>query len=92
MTGAPFDAIASGRRTLAAEADGLQALSSALDSRFAEAVSVLAQLQGRVILTGVGKSGHVGRKIAATLASTGTPAHFVHSGEASHGDLGMIMP
>ena len=86
------DVIAAGRRTLAVEVAGLQALSQALDASFAHAVSVIAGLKGRVILTGVGKSGHVCRKIAATLASTGTPAHFVHAGEASHGDLGMIAP
>lgn len=92
MIAEPFDAVASGRRTLAVEVAGLQALSAALDGRFTEAVSLLAGLNGRVILTGVGKSGHVGRKIAATLASTGTPSHFVHAGEASHGDMGMIAP
>ena len=92
MIDADFDAVASGRRTLATEVAGLQALSAALDARFARAVDLLAALKGRVILTGVGKSGHVGRKIAATLASTGAPAHFVHAGEASHGDLGMIAP
>lgn len=86
----PFDAIAAGRHTLVVEAQGLQALAAALDGRFAEAVHVLAELKGRIVLTGVGKSGHVARKIAATLASTGAPAHFVHGGEASHGDLGMI--
>ena len=85
------EAIAAGRRTLAMEAEGLAALSAALDHRFEDAVGVLARLQGRIILTGVGKSGHVCRKIAATLASTGTPAQFVHAGEASHGDLGMIV-
>ena len=92
MLPADFDAVASARRTLAVEAQGLAMLAEALDDRFAQAVALLAGLSGRIIVTGVGKSGHVGRKIAATLASTGAPAHFVHAGEASHGDLGMIMP
>ena len=82
------------RRTLRLEAEGLGALCEALDGplgeRFEEAVSAIGQAGGRVIVTGMGKSGHVGRKIAATLASTGTPAYFVHPAEASHGDLGMI--
>ena len=72
------------------EADGIIALSNALDDRLTAALDILAGITGRVIVTGMGKSGHVARKIAATLASTGTPAHFVHPGEASHGDLGMI--
>jgi arabinose-5-phosphate isomerase len=80
------------RRVLAAEADGLRALAAALDHRFAAALDLLAQASGRVVVSGMGKSGHVGRKIAATLASTGTPALFVHPAEASHGDLGMIEP
>ena len=88
-------AVASARRTLAKEQAGLAALSEAmtgpLGEAFSEAVSRIAAAKGRVIVTGMGKSGHVGRKIAATLASTGTPSHFVHPGEASHGDLGMIM-
>jgi arabinose-5-phosphate isomerase len=83
--------LAAGRATLAAERAGLAALEAALDHRFAEAVALLAAVQGRVIVSGMGKSGHIARKIAATLASTGTPAHFVHPGEASHGDLGMIV-
>jgi arabinose-5-phosphate isomerase len=81
-------------RTLKTEADGLEALSSALKdglgTAFIAAVDLLRATRGRVIVTGMGKSGHIGRKIAATLASTGTPAYFVHPGEASHGDLGMI--
>lgn len=83
-------ALESARRVLAREVEGLQALSAALDARFAAAVACMAGIKGRVIVSGMGKSGHVARKIAATLASTGTPAHFVHPGEASHGDLGMI--
>ncbi len=89
-------ALASAARTLDAERSGLAALADALANGlgegFSAAVAAIAASEGRVIVTGMGKSGHVGRKIAATLASTGTPAHFVHPGEASHGDLGMIMP
>lgn len=87
-------AIASARRTLATERDGLAHLLAAIEdglgAPFAAAVSAIAAMTGRVIVTGMGKSGHVGRKIAATLASTGTAAYYVHPGEASHGDLGMI--
>ncbi len=79
------------RRVLALEADALARLGSALDARFDAAVEALAAATGRVVVSGMGKSGHVGRKIAATMASTGTPALFVHPGEASHGDLGMIV-
>ncbi len=78
------------RRVLATEIAGLEALVAGLDDRFPAAVDALAGIGGRVIVTGMGKSGHVARKIAATLASTGTPSQFVHPGEASHGDLGMI--
>ncbi|MDT7951323.1 MAG: KpsF/GutQ family sugar-phosphate isomerase [Acetobacteraceae bacterium] len=77
---------------LAAEIAGLRALSAGLDSTFSEAVERLAGCTGRVVVSGMGKSGHIARKIAATLASTGTPAMFVHPAEASHGDLGMILP
>ncbi len=90
------EAIEAALRTIAAESEGLAALASALadraglGARFSEAVRAIAAARGRVILTGMGKSGHVGRKIAATLASTGTPAYFVHPAEASHGDLGMV--
>lgn len=79
------------RRVLNLEAQALAAMSAGLDERFDRAVLVLAGASGRVVVSGMGKSGHVGRKIAATLASTGTPAQFVHPGEASHGDLGMIV-
>src|SRR5262249_28431684 len=86
--------IASALRTLDAEGSGVDALAAALrdglGSAFAAAVDLIRASEGRVIVTGMGKSGHVGRKIASTLASTGTPAFFVHPGEASHGDLGMI--
>lgn len=70
--------------------EGIRALELALDASFIKAVDIIANLKGRVIISGMGKSGHIARKIAATLSSTGTPAHFVHPGEASHGDLGMI--
>nr|WP_255575296.1 KpsF/GutQ family sugar-phosphate isomerase [Caldovatus aquaticus] len=80
------------RRVLATESEALAALAAALDDRFARAVALLAGATGRVVVSGMGKSGHVARKIAATLASTGTPALFVHPAEASHGDLGMIVP
>ena len=74
------------------EAAALTALAGSLGSAFRKAVSMILETQGRVIVTGMGKSGHVARKIAATMASTGTPAYFVHPGEASHGDLGMVTP
>jgi len=78
------------RRVLRTEIAGLEALASELDDSFSQAVERLHSVTGRVIVSGMGKSGHVARKIAATFASTGTPAQFVHPGEASHGDLGMI--
>ncbi len=80
----------SARRTLRLEISGLEALSAGLGQPFVSAIDVFAAVAGRVVVTGMGKSGHVARKIAATLASTGTPAIFVHPAEASHGDLGMI--
>ncbi len=82
--------IDNGKLVLAQEIAGLEALSDNLGEAFAQAVSLIATIKGRVIITGMGKSGHVARKIAATMASTGTPAHFVHPAEASHGDMGMI--
>ncbi|MBK8908841.1 MAG: KpsF/GutQ family sugar-phosphate isomerase [Rhodospirillales bacterium] len=78
------------KRVLATEAEGLLAMARGIGSSFTSAVDLLHNMAGRAIVTGMGKSGHVARKIAATLASTGTPALFVHPGEASHGDLGMI--
>jgi len=84
--------LAAARRVLAQEAEGLVQLGASLDAGFGRAVSLLAGATGRVVVTGMGKSGHVARKIAATLASTGTPALYVHPAEASHGDLGMIVP
>jgi arabinose-5-phosphate isomerase len=91
---AAAQAIQSAVRTLETETAGLAALAAAMrdgmGGPFAKAVALMQAASGRVIVTGMGKSGHIGRKIAATLASTGTPAHFVHPAEASHGDLGMI--
>lgn len=84
--------LAVARRVLQTEARALAALGAALDGRFGRAIDLMAGVSGRVVVSGIGKSGHVGRKIAATLASTGTPAQFVHPAEASHGDLGMIVP
>ena len=87
---AVHDDIAVARRVLDLEARGLASLSAALESRFVEAVEIIEKAHGRIIVSGMGKSGHIARKIAATFASTGTPAQYVHPGEASHGDLGMI--
>ena len=89
----PFDAdqaLRLGRETFEIEAAALLRLGQRLDAPFAQAVQKILQTTGRVVVMGMGKSGHVGRKIAATLASTGTPAMFVHPAEASHGDLGMV--
>ena len=82
--------IAEGRRVLRTEAAAIEQLAEGLDQSFADAVDAILAAKGRVVVSGMGKSGHIARKIAATLASTGTPAHFVHPAEASHGDLGMI--
>ena len=90
---APFDgsrAIRLARETFDIEAAAVQGLKVRVGDSFAQAVQSMLGLRGRVVVMGMGKSGHVGRKIAATLASTGTPAMFVHPAEASHGDLGMI--
>jgi arabinose-5-phosphate isomerase len=91
----PGAAVAAGQETIRAEARALEtlaeALAGALKEAFVQAAELLAETKGRVIVSGMGKSGHVARKIAATLASTGTPAVFVHPAEASHGDLGMIV-
>ena len=87
-------AVQSALRTLDAEGSGIAAITAALQSDlggpFGEAAELIGNAKGRLIVTGLGKSGHIGRKIAATFASTGTPAFFVHAAEASHGDLGMI--
>lgn len=81
-----------GRETIELEADALKALARRINGSFQRACELILKTQGRVIVVGMGKSGHIGGKIAATFASTGTPAFFVHPGEASHGDLGMITP
>ncbi|WP_170565083.1 KpsF/GutQ family sugar-phosphate isomerase [Ruegeria atlantica] len=78
------------RQVITDEARALDVLAESLDDQFAEAVQMILQAPGRIIISGIGKSGHIGHKIAATLASTGTPAYFVHPAEASHGDLGMV--
>jgi len=82
--------IESGKRTIEIERDAVNALLERIDTSFNQACDLLLECKGRVVVTGMGKSGHIANKIAATLASTGTPAFFVHPGEASHGDLGMI--
>ena len=81
-----------GRAVLATEAEAILALKERVDAAFVSACEHMLHCEGRIVVTGMGKSGHIGDKIAATLASTGTPAFFVHPGEASHGDLGMITP
>ncbi|MHB1566483.1 MAG: KpsF/GutQ family sugar-phosphate isomerase [Acidiferrobacter sp.] len=88
----PDTVIRLGHQVVALEADALLRLAAGLDHRFAQACTLLLSCRGRVVVVGMGKSGHIAGKIAATLASTGTPAFFVHPGEASHGDLGMITP
>src|SRR6266513_6461883 len=86
----PKRALSLGRDVLATEAAAIAALSERLGAAFLAAARALFECRGRVVVTGIGKSGHIARKLAATLASTGTPAFFVHAAEASHGDLGMI--
>lgn len=90
MTSSSIDFLTTGRRVVLREAGALEALAGSLGDSFADAVGLLMAARGRVIISGMGKSGHIARKIAATFASTGTPAHFVHPAEASHGDLGMV--
>ena len=82
--------IEAGRRVIGIESAAIVALADRIDARFASACQLMLSCSGRIVVTGMGKSGHIGNKIAATLASTGSPAFFVHPGEASHGDLGMI--
>lgn len=86
------DLIASALRTIEIEKNAIAELSAKIDNSFATACKLILACRGRVVVTGMGKSGHIGKKIAATLASTGTPAMYVHPGEASHGDIGMITP
>ncbi len=88
----PARALALARDVLATEAAAINALSARLGAPFVAAVELILNCRGRVVVAGIGKSGHIGRKLAATLASTGTPAFFVHPADASHGDLGMITP
>lgn len=96
LTSAPRSTVSRGnalelaRTVLKIEADAVAALADRIDREFLRAVELLLKCRGRVVVSGVGKSGHIGRKIAATMASTGTPAMFVHAAEAAHGDLGMI--
>ncbi|SCZ02618.1 KpsF/GutQ family sugar-phosphate isomerase [Microvirga guangxiensis] len=96
QSASPDQAVASALRTLETEREGLtilmNAIGNGLGPLFTAAVETIAASKGRVIVTGMGKSGHIGRKIVATMASTGTPAHYVHPAEASHGDLGMVQP
>src|ERR1700741_5553444 len=82
--------LAAARRVLSYAGDALSQLAAQLDASFTRAIDLLAAVNGRVVVSGMGKSGHVGRKIAAPLSSTGTPAQFVHPAQASHGDLGML--
>ncbi|MBC7476666.1 MAG: KpsF/GutQ family sugar-phosphate isomerase [Pseudorhodobacter sp.] len=91
MTFSTTDLLATARRVITTEGAALTLLAAALDDSFTRALDLIMQSKGRVIVTGMGKSGHVARKIASTFASTGTPAQFVHPAEASHGDLGMVM-
>lgn len=95
MTNDNVNSLETGRRAILTEMDGLKALAASLDENFEKAVDAVhtmkTESRARLIVAGIGKSGHVARKITATLASTGTPSHFVHANEASHGDLGMIM-
>jgi arabinose-5-phosphate isomerase len=87
---APSSLLELARRVLSIEAEAVRALIDRLDQKFIDAVELIQQRKGRVVVSGMGKSGHIARKIASTLASTGTPAYFVHPAEASHGDLGMV--
>lgn len=90
-TAVPARDLVVARRVFSTVVEGISALSQSLDERFSAALDCLIKCKGRVVVSGIGKSGHVAHKIAATLASTGTPAFFVHPAEASHGDLGMVM-
>ena len=88
--GTRTESLAVARRLLKIEADSVRSLEERIDENFSRAIDLLAAITGRVFVTGMGKSGHVGRKISATLASTGTPSGFLHPTEAAHGDLGTI--
>lgn len=87
-----FDYISAGLRAISIERDAISSMTQRLDAQFTQACELMLNCAGRIVVMGMGKSGHIGKKIAATLASTGTPAFFVHPAEASHGDLGMITP
>ena len=91
-TDRPSDHLTVGRRVIRREAEALEMLAGTLGQGFADAVALILRTKGRVVVSGMGKSGHIARKIAATFASTGTPSQFVHPAEASHGDLGMVTP
>ncbi len=84
--------VETGRAVVMKEAEALGLLADSLDERFEQAIALILATEGRVIVTGMGKSGHIGRKVSATLAATGTASFFLHSSEAAHGDLGMVMP
>jgi arabinose-5-phosphate isomerase len=88
----PAHVLSLAREVLATEANAIVRLAARLGADFVAAVELILNCEGRVVVSGIGKSGHIARKLAATLASTGTPAFFVHPAEASHGDLGMITP
>ncbi len=88
----PARVLSLARDVLATESRAIMALSARIGAPFVAAVDLMLNCRGRVVVSGIGKSGHIGRKLAATLASTGTPAFFVHPADASHGDLGMITP
>ncbi len=92
MTFSATDPLEIGRRVVSQEAAAVTLLAGALGDSFAAAIRLMQAARGRIVVSGMGKSGHIGRKITATLASTGTPAQFVHPAEASHGDLGMVTP
>lgn len=87
----PSELCQKGRAIVLAEAEAIHALATKIDHHFATSCELILNCKGRVIIIGIGKSGHIGKKIAATLASTGTPSYYIHPSEASHGDLGMIM-
>jgi len=90
--GGSSELISLGKNVIDAEIAGLRAVRDRLDERFAKVVQLVLECRGKVVFTGIGKSGHIGRKLAATFASTGTPAFFVHADEALHGDSGMVEP
>ncbi|ROR06142.1 arabinose-5-phosphate isomerase KdsD [Erwinia sp. JUb26] len=92
ITDTDFDFIKAGKEVLQTEREGLEQLDQYINDDFSQVCALISRCRGKVVVMGMGKSGHIGKKIAATFASTGTPAFFVHPGEASHGDLGMVSP